>query len=304
MTENREKQENLHGDEMEIVIITGMSGAGKTVAVQSFEDLGYFCVDNLPPALIPKFIDLIENSGGKMNKVAFVIDLRGRDFFDELFETINLLSSEVDVNPQILFLDAKDDVLVRRYKETRRSHPLAGDGSPLEGIKLERSMLDELKGQAQYILDTSELKPLALREKIIERFTSPEKQVFAVQVLSFGFKHGIPIDADLVFDVRFLPNPHYIDHMRPKTGLDKEVSDYVLKWTETQQFNSKLEDLLTYMLPHYKREGKSQLVVAIGCTGGKHRSVTLAEYFKKKIADHGYMTYVTHRDVEKGRKEG
>nr|WP_236634889.1 RNase adapter RapZ [Alteribacter lacisalsi] len=289
---------------MEIVIITGMSGAGKTVAVQSFEDLGYFCVDNLPPALIPKFIDLIENSGGKMNKVAFVIDLRGRDFFDELFETINLLSAEADVTPQILFLDAKDDVLVRRYKETRRSHPLAGDGPPLEGIRLERSMLDELKGQAQYIVDTSELKPLALREKIIERFTSPEKQVFTVQVLSFGFKHGIPIDADLVFDVRFLPNPHYIDHMRPKTGLDKEVSDYVLKWSETKQFNDKLEDLLNYMLPHYKREGKSQLVVAIGCTGGKHRSVTLAEYFKRKIADSGYITYVTHRDVEKGRKEG
>ncbi|PYZ95805.1 RNase adapter RapZ [Alteribacter lacisalsi] len=294
----------ITADEMEIVIITGMSGAGKTVAVQSFEDLGYFCVDNLPPALIPKFIDLIENSGGKMNKVAFVIDLRGRDFFDELFETINLLSAEADVTPQILFLDAKDDVLVRRYKETRRSHPLAGDGPPLEGIRLERSMLDELKGQAQYIVDTSELKPLALREKIIERFTSPEKQVFTVQVLSFGFKHGIPIDADLVFDVRFLPNPHYIDHMRPKTGLDKEVSDYVLKWSETKQFNDKLEDLLNYMLPHYKREGKSQLVVAIGCTGGKHRSVTLAEYFKRKIADSGYITYVTHRDVEKGRKEG
>ncbi len=294
----------VRATDMEIVIITGMSGAGKTVAVHSLEDLGYFCVDNLPPALIPKFVDLIKNSGDKMKKVAFVIDLRGRDFFDELFETIDYLSGEAKVTPQIVFLDAKDSALVRRYKETRRSHPLSGDGPPLEGIKLERQMLDELKGQAQLIVDTTELKPLALREKIIERFASPDKQVFSVQVMSFGYKHGIPIDADLVFDVRFLPNPHYIDHMRPKTGLDKEVSDYVLKWAETQQFIDKLHDLLTYILPHYKREGKSQLVVAIGCTGGKHRSVTLAEFFMKKLTDQGYMTYVTHRDVEKGKREG
>ncbi|MCE7793113.1 RNase adapter RapZ [Salipaludibacillus sp. CUR1] len=280
-----------------------MSGAGKTVAVQSFEDMGYFCVDNLPPALIPKFIDLVEGSGGRMKKVALVIDLRGREFFDHLFESINAISSESKVTPQIVFLDAKDTVLVRRYKETRRSHPLADGGGPLEGITAEREMLDDLRGQAQMIIDTTDLKPLELRERILNRFSSESRESFSVHVLSFGYKHGIPIDADLVFDVRFLPNPHYIDHMRPQTGLDKEVSDYVLKWKETQQFIDKLDDLLQYMLPHYKREGKSQLILAIGCTGGKHRSVTLAEYFKKRLEQLDYFTYVTHRDVEKGRKE-
>lgn len=288
--------------EMEVVIITGMSGAGKTVAVQSFEDLGFFCVDNLPPALIPKFIDLIEGSGGKMNKVALVIDLRGREFFDHLFESIDYLRTIAQVKAQIIFLDAKDSKLVQRYKETRRSHPLAPKGLPLEGIQLEREMLEELKGQAHQIIDTSDLKPLQLREKIIQLFSASEQHSFSVNVMSFGFKYGMPIDADLVLDVRFLPNPHYIEHMRPKTGLDEEVSSYVLKWTETQQFVEKLDGLLSYILPHYKREGKSQVVIAIGCTGGKHRSVTLAEYFGKKYSDE-YKTFTTHRDVGKGKEK-
>ncbi|MFA9559562.1 RNase adapter RapZ [Evansella sp. AB-rgal1] len=302
MDHNIEVSQSTH--DLELVIITGMSGAGKTVAVQSLEDLGYFCVDNLPPALIPKFIDLVEGSGGKMKKVALVIDLRGREFFDQLFNAIDTIGVESKVTPQILFLDSRDNVLVSRYKETRRSHPLAAGGPPLEGIQAERALLDELKGQAQTIIDTSDLKPVQLRERIIQRFCMSDKQVFNVHILSFGFKHGIPIDADLVFDVRFLPNPHYIDHMRPMTGLDKEVSDYVLKWSETQQFIEKLYDLVSYMLPHYKREGKSQLVLAIGCTGGKHRSVTLAEYFKVKFEEDSYYTYSTHRDVEKGKREG
>ncbi|WNF36533.1 RNase adapter RapZ [Bacillaceae bacterium IKA-2] len=288
----------LSSKDMQVVIITGMSGAGKTVAVQSLEDLGFFCVDNLPPALIPKFIDLIEGSGGKMNKVALVIDLRGREFFDHLFESMDYLGAAADVNAQVIFLDAKDSKLVQRYKETRRSHPLAPKGLPLEGIQLEREMLEELKGQAQQIIDTTELKPIELRNKIIERFSLAEQHSFSVNLMSFGFKYGIPIDADLVFDVRFLPNPHYIDHMRSKTGLDEEVSTYVLKWTETQQFLEKLDSLLTFILPHYKREGKSQVVIAIGCTGGQHRSVTLAEYFGKKYSD-DYKTFITHRDIKK-----
>lgn len=288
--------------DMQVVIITGMSGAGKTVAVQSFEDLGFFCVDNLPPALIPKFVELIEGSGGKMNKVALVIDLRGREFFDQLFESIDYLGTVKDVKVQIIFLDSKDSKLVQRYKETRRSHPLAKKGLPLEGIQLEREMLEELKGQAQQIIDTTDLKPIQLREKIIQRFSALEQHSFSVNVMSFGFKYGIPIDADLVFDVRFLPNPHYIDHMRPKTGLDEEVSSYVLKWTETQQFIEKLDGLLSYILPHYKREGKSQVVIGIGCTGGKHRSVTLAEYFGNKYSA-DYKTFITHRDVQKGKEK-
>ncbi|MFV8826537.1 RNase adapter RapZ [Alkalihalobacterium sp. APHAB7] len=289
-------------EDIQIVIITGMSGAGKTVAVQSFEDLGYFCVDNLPPALIPKFIDLIESSGGKMNKVALVIDLRGREFFDHFFEVIDKLGNtpNLHLNPQVLFLDSKDAKLVQRYKETRRSHPLAPKGLPLEGIKAEREMLEELKGRAQQIIDTTDLKPIHLREKISQRFSTEEQPLFSINLMSFGFKYGIPIDADLVFDVRFLPNPHYIDHMRPKTGLDEEVSSYVLKWSETQQFIEKLRDLLVYMLPQYKREGKSQLVVGIGCTGGKHRSVTLAEYFGEYFSEE-YVVHVSHRDIEKGK---
>jgi RNase adapter protein RapZ len=293
----------LEKKEIELVIITGMSGAGKTVAVQSFEDMGYFCVDNLPPALIPKFIDLVENSDGSMQKVALVIDLRGREFFDQLFEAINIVAEESKVTPRILFLDAEDEALVQRYKETRRSHPLSDNNSPLAGIQVEREMLDDLKGQAQVIINTTGLKPLELRERILSHFASDQKETFHVHILTFGFKHGLPIDSDLVFDVRFLPNPHYIDHMRPQTGLDKEVSDYVLKWGETKKFIEKLDDLLQYMLPHYQREGKSQLIIAIGCTGGKHRSVTLGEYFQTRLTSLGYRTSVTHRDVEKGRKE-
>lgn len=285
-------------DEIQLVIITGMSGAGKTVAIRSFEDLGFFCVDNLPPALMPKFLELMKESGNKMNKVALVMDLRGREFFDTLVRLIDELSAYTWVTPQILFLDADDATLVRRYKETRRSHPLAPSGLPLEGINQERELLNELKGRAKLIYNTSKMKPMELREKILVEFSANKQTIFTVNVMSFGFKHGIPIDADLVFDVRFLPNPHYVDHMRPKTGLEEEVSSYVLKWNDTQKFLAKTTDLLTFMLPLYKREGKSQLVIAIGCTGGQHRSVALAEYigaFYKK----DYKIQVLHRDIQK-----
>ncbi|MGF3105194.1 RNase adapter RapZ [Rossellomorea sp. DUT-2] len=285
-------------NDVQLVIITGMSGAGKTVAIQSFEDLGFFCVDNLPPTLLPKFLELMKESGNKMNKVALVMDLRGREFFDHLFKALDELAETSWVTPQVLYLDADDSSLVRRYKETRRSHPLAPSGLPLEGIRQERELLEELKGRAQLIYTTSTMKPRELREKILTEFSVNKKTIFTVNVVSFGFKHGIPIDADLVFDVRFLPNPHYIDHMRPKTGLDEEVSTYVLKWNETNKFIEKVTDLLSFMLPQYKREGKSQLVIAIGCTGGQHRSVALAEYLGHHF-EKDYQTKISHRDIQK-----
>ncbi|AJD92073.1 glmZ(sRNA)-inactivating NTPase [Jeotgalibacillus malaysiensis] len=284
--------------DMELVIITGMSGAGKTVAIQSFEDLGFFCVDNLPPTLLPKFLELMKESGDKMNRVAVVMDLRGREFFDSLFQALDQFDDEETLKPRILFLEADDQALVRRYKETRRSHPLAPAGLPMEGIKQERLLLSELKGRAQTIYNTSNLKPRELREKILQEFSVNKQSLFTVNVMSFGFKHGLPIDADLVFDVRFLPNPHYIDHMRPQTGLDEEVSEYVMKWNETKKFLEKTIDLLQFMLPHYKREGKSQLVIAIGCTGGQHRSVALTEEIARAFAK-DYHTQITHRDIHK-----
>ncbi|WP_394234641.1 RNase adapter RapZ [Niallia oryzisoli] len=288
-------------NDSQVVIITGMSGAGKTVAIQSFEDLGFFCVDNLPPTLLPKFLELMKESGNKMNKVALGMDLRAREFFDDLFKALDDLVEGTWATPQILFLEADDETLVRRYKETRRKHPLAGTGLPLEGIQNERALLADLKGRAQLIYNTSLMKPRELREKILTEFSSNKKATFTVNVMSFGFKHGIPIDADLVFDVRFLPNPHYIDRMRPLTGLDGEVSSYVLKWNETHKFLEKVTDLLAFMLPHYKREGKAQLVIAIGCTGGQHRSVALAEYIGHHF-EKDYHTRISHRDIQK-RKE-
>ncbi|WP_163536494.1 RNase adapter RapZ [Gracilibacillus sp. YIM 98692] len=287
-----------NAEETKLVIITGMSGAGKTVAVQSFEDLGYYCVDNLPPALLPKFLELMKDATNNIQKVALVMDLRGREFFDTLFDALDHLGQEDWLEEHILFLDAHDNVLVSRYKETRRSHPLAQDGLPLEGIHAERRILDELRGRAQYFIDTSKLKPKELREEIVQRYSEKEQEVFSVHSVSFGFKYGVPIDADLVFDVRFLPNPHYVEHMRPLTGLNSEVSSYVFKWSDTQKFLEKTTDLLQFMLPQYKREGKTQLVIAIGCTGGQHRSVAIAEYIAKYFQKN-YVTHVSHRDIEK-----
>ncbi|RFA32998.1 RNase adaptor protein RapZ [Virgibacillus dokdonensis] len=284
--------------ETKLVIITGMSGAGKTVAVQSFEDLGYYCVDNLPPTLLPKFIELMRDSTNNIQRVAIVMDLRAREFFDSLFESLDTLADEEWLDEHVLFLDAKDEKLVSRYKETRRSHPLAVGGLPLNGIRQEREILDELRGRAQRIIDTTNLKPRELREKIVQKYSEEDQEVFSVHMVSFGFKYGLPIDADLVFDVRFLPNPHYVTNLQPLTGLNKDVSSYVFRWTDTQKFIVKVLDLLQFMLPQYKKEGKSQLVVAIGCTGGQHRSVALAEHFAKELHK-DYITHVTHRDIDK-----
>lgn len=297
MTELENEQEK----ETKLVIITGMSGAGKTVAVQSFEDLGYYCVDNLPPTLLPKLLELMKDASNNITKVALVMDLRGREFFDSLYEALDLLTEQEWIKEHILFLDASDSALVSRYKETRRSHPLAVGELPLSGIKQERGILDELRGRAQRIIDTTGLKPRELREKILKIYSEEDQEIFSVNMVSFGFKYGIPIDADLVFDVRFLPNPHYVGHLQPLTGLNQEVSSYVFKWSDTQKFTEKVLDLLEFMLPQYKKEGKSQLIIAIGCTGGQHRSVALAEHFAKELS-HQYIVHITHRDIDK-RKE-
>jgi len=285
-----------------LIIVTGMSGAGKTIAVQSMEDLGYFCVDNLPPVLIPKFAELIDQSQGRIGKVALVIDLRGREFFTALSESLNYIREHYTLHSEILFLDATDSVLVQRYKESRRRHPLSPEGMPLEGIRLERTLLEDLKGWASQVIDTSNLKPAQLKELIVSRFSNLDRNTISINVLSFGFKYGVPIDADLIFDVRFLPNPHYVESLRPKTGQDPEVYDYVMKWPETQTFLAKLLDMLQYLIPLYHKEGKSQLVIGIGCTGGKHRSVALAEYLGRMLGtSETEKVRVSHRDAERER---
>jgi RNase adapter protein RapZ len=286
-----------------LVIITGMSGAGKTIAVQSLEDLGFFCVDNLPPILIPKFAELIQQSNGKIGKVALVIDMRGREFFTALSQSLQDIKENYTQTYEILFLDATDSVLVQRYKESRRRHPLAPADAPLEGILQERKLLEELKGQSTQVIDTSNLKPAQLKERIIARFTHLEQNKLSLNVISFGFKYGVPIDADLIFDVRFLPNPHYVDALRPNTGQDSDVYEYVMKWSDTQEFLSKLLDMLHFLMPQYRKEGKSQVVVGIGCTGGKHRSVAIAEYLGRVMGQSETESVrVSHRDSERDRR--
>ena len=282
----------------ELVIITGMSGAGKTVAIQSFEDLGYYCIDNLPPALLTTFLTLLRDSGKNITRIAAVMDMRGGDFFDSLIGALDHILKEGDIVARILFLDADDATLVRRYKETRRAHPLAVNGLPLDGIKQERKLLSEVKGRAKFVYNTSNMKPKELREKIAKEFASDADNIFSVNIMSFGFKHGMPIDADLVFDVRFLKNPYYVEELRHKTGLQTEVSSYVLALEDTQTLIQKLTDLFEFMIPLYRQEGKSQLVIAFGCTGGQHRSVTLAEYFGAFLANKENAV-ITHRDINR-----
>ncbi len=282
----------------EIVIITGMSGAGKTVAVQSFEDLGYYCIDNLPPELLTTFLALMKESERKITRVAAVMDMRGGEFFDSLIDALDKLEKVEDLVTRVLFLDADDETLVRRYKETRRSHPLEPNGLPLDGIKKERMLLSELRGRATYVYNTSSMKPRELRERIANEFSSLAGPQFSLNVMSFGYKNGIPIDADLVFDVRFLKNPYYVEELRYKTGLQEEVSSYVLATDETKILIEKLTDLFSFMIPQYIHEGKSQLVIAFGCTGGQHRSVTLAEYYGK-LFKQSYQTVITHRDIDR-----
>lgn len=286
---------------IQLVVVTGMSGAGKTVAMQSFEDLGYFCVDNMPPALLGKFWELVKESG-KISKVALVIDLRSRAFYDEIFGMLQELDDGNDnLRPKTLFLDASDEELVARYKETRRAHPLAMDGRVLDGIQRERELLSEIKSKAQLVIDTSKISPRQLREELFLNFESDQSTAFHVNVMSFGFKYGIPIDADIVMDVRFLPNPYYVKELREKTGNDQAVYDYVMNSEMTEEFYQQFIKMLRFVMPGYQKEGKSSVTIAIGCTGGQHRSVALANRIGKALQEK-YPVNITHRDMAK-RKE-
>lgn len=286
---------------IQLVVVTGMSGAGKTVAMQSFEDLGYFCVDNMPPALLGKFWELVKESG-KISKVALVIDLRSRAFYDEIFGMFQELDDGNDnLRPKILFLDASDEELVARYKETRRAHPLAMDGRVLDGIQRERELLSEIKSKAQLVIDTSKISPRQLREELFLNFESDQSTAFHVNVMSFGFKYGVPIDADIVMDVRFLPNPYYVKDLREKTGNDQAVYDYVMNSEMTEEFYQQFIKMLRFVMPGYQKEGKSSVTIAIGCTGGQHRSVALANRIGKALQEK-YPVNITHRDMAK-RKE-
>jgi len=286
-------------EDVRLVIITGMSGAGKTQVVRAMEDLGYFCVDNLPPMLIPKFAELCAQSAGQVNKIGLVVDIRGREFFDTLVQTLEELEKQGH-RYEMLFLEASDETLIRRYKESRRRHPMAPHGRISEGIARERERVDHVRGRATKIIDTSELSTTALRSKITSLFTSEhEYQRMNITVVSFGFKYGIPLDADMVFDVRFLPNPFYVESLRRKSGEVAEVGEYIFKWPITQQFMEKVVDFVDFLVPNYIKEGKSQLIIAIGCTGGMHRSVFVARKIYESIKNKGYKINLDHRDIKK-----
>lgn len=285
---------------MRFVIVTGMSGAGKSTALRMLEDMGYFCVDNLPVQFVGKFAELINMPSSEVTKVALGIDIRSGHALEEMGKVLDDMKVS-GFKYEVLYLDASDEVLVKRYKETRRSHPLAKHGRVDSGIEAERARLTFMKKRADYILDTSPLLTRELKAELEKIFVNNQKyRNLFVTVLSFGFKYGIPSDSDLVFDVRFLPNPYYIDELRPQTGNDKAVQDFVMETEQAVQFLDKLEDMVDFLIPNYIIEGKNQLVISIGCTGGKHRSVTLANKLYdrlKKCQDYGLK--VEHRDIEK-----
>lgn len=283
---------------MQFVIVSGLSGAGKSKAASFLEDLGFYCVDNMPADLIPQFAQLCLATKGRYERVALVTDVRGSLNFDGLFKSLESLD-QMRLSYTILFVDCDTDTIIKRYKETRRKHPLTKDGTALrDAVERERVLLEPIRNRANAIIDTSTLSTAKLRGEVINLVAGDQKdRAMSVSVMSFGFKHGLPLDADLVFDVRFLPNPHYIPELRPKTGLDSEVRDFVFSYQQTKDFLAKVEDLLAVCLPSYVDEGKTSLVIAIGCTGGKHRSVAVAKELGDFIAKRGYVTDVSHRDM-------
>ncbi len=286
---------------MRFVVVTGMSGGGKSTALRMLEDAGFYCVDNLPVPLIEKFVELIATPGGEVSKVALGLDVRADQAFADIQKILEKLKENGYVF-EILFMEASDRTLLRRYKETRRMHPLSQGGRIEDGIKKERDILNDIKVKSDYVIDTSNLLTRELKEELDRIFVQNEEyNSLMITILSFGFKHGIPADADLVFDVRFLPNPFYIDELKHKTGNDKEVQDYVMGFPEAHTFIDKLADMAEFLIPNYIKEGKYQLVIGIGCTGGKHRSVTLANRLYEHMKNSGgYGVKIAHRDIGQG----
>ena len=286
---------------MRLVVVTGMSGSGKRTALKMLEDMGFYCVDNLPVKLIDKFVDLVSEKNTELTKVAMGIDVRADEPFSEVVKILNDIKAR-DIRLEILFLETSEQVLLRRYKETRRLHPLSPDGRVEEGIRKEREILVDIRKIADYVIDTSNLLTRDFKEELDKIFLQNKQyNNLMVNILSFGFKNGIPQDADLVFDVRFLPNPFYVERLKNLTGLDEAVQDYVMGFKEAGEFLDMLENMLRFLIPNYIKEGKYQLVIGIGCTGGHHRSVTLATELYKRLASGNYGITITHRDVDNGR---
>lgn len=284
---------------MRFVIITGLSGSGKSHTLRAFEDWGFFCVDNLPPKLVPTFAELCARSDNNIENVAVGVDIRGGVFFDDFEQVLEDMKAR-KFKFDVLFLEAKDQVLVTRYKESRRKHPLAVDSRISVALVMEREKLKKIRDMANHIIDTSKLSVKELKEELSKIYVQDmPTSGMLINVVSFGFKYGIPMDADIIMDVRFLPNPYYDEHLRALTGNDKAVQDFVLAFPQTETFLEKWMDLLTYTIPYYEEEGKSQLVVAIGCTGGQHRSVTLANHIQQRLQTHGHWAVVDHRDIRK-----
>ena len=285
--------------EIRFVIITGLSGAGKSYAVKCFEDMGYFCVDNLPTTLIPTFAELCAQSTREIRRVALVVDIREGEYLEHLMENLQALKLK-SFTPEILFLDASDEALVRRYHETRRRHPLAGSGSVLDGIRLERQRLAHVREMADRTVDTSHINVHQLKDLLVENYGQRgERQPLVLNLISFGYKHGVPYDADLVFDVRFLPNPFFVPAFRPLDGRHQTVREFILKHDESQVFLRHLRTFFAFLLPLYRREGKAYLTIALGCTGGRHRSVALVEELRAFFEGEGLPPIVTHRDVDR-----
>lgn len=285
---------------MDVVIVTGMSGSGKSQAADVLEDIGYFCIDNMPPQLLPKFMEICQKSGEEIEKIAIVVDVRSGERLFVLKDYLTELEQQ-DIHPKVLFIDAKDDILLKRYKETRRKHPLLNrtSGNIEMAVTLERELLAPIKAMADFYIDTSATSGTKFSEILRQTFVENFADYMTVNCMSFGFKYGIPVSADLVFDVRCLPNPFYIPELKEKTGLNVEVRDYVMSFDESKTMKEKIDDFIDYMIPLYTKEGKSQLVVAFGCTGGKHRSVTFAENMYKHLTENGAKAVVSHRDIEK-----